>query len=97
MTRYLRRVKATLTRFIGENENDWLLIDANTVFLIQGRCPGLSSEDRAHIHSRMEARELFPAIQDDNIRSQLLEDICSIVIYIHFLKIPNTSNLAQGY
>jgi len=78
MTRYLRRVKATLISFIGENENDWPLIDANTAYLIQGRCPGLSFEDRAHIHSKMLARELFPAIQDENIRSQILERLCSI-------------------
>ncbi|KAH8800830.1 hypothetical protein F5884DRAFT_862755 [Xylogone sp. PMI_703] len=46
MTRCLRRVKETLVYIIGENEQDWLLIDPNTVHLIEGRCPGLSLEDR---------------------------------------------------
>jgi hypothetical protein len=78
MTRYLRRVKATMTYIIGENENDWLLIDANTAFLLQGLCPGLSLKDRAFVQMRMLSRELFPAIQDDNIRSQILERLCSI-------------------
>jgi hypothetical protein len=78
MTRYLRRVKATMVYIIGENENDWFLIDANTAFLLQGLCPGLSLEDRAFVQMRMLSRELFPAIQDDNIRSQILERICSI-------------------
>jgi Protein of unknown function (DUF3723) len=78
MTRYLRRVKATMIYIIGENENDWLLIDANTAFLLQGLCPGLSLEDRAFVQMRMSSRELFPAIQDDNIRSQILERLCSI-------------------
>jgi len=86
MTRYLRRVKATMAYIIGENENDWLLIDANTAFLLQGLCPGLSLEDRAFVQMRMLSRELFPAIQGDNIRSQILERICSIkyvIITIH--------------
>jgi hypothetical protein len=86
MTRYLRRVKATMTYIIGENENDWLLIDANTAFLLQGLCPGLSLEDRAFVQMRMQSGELFPAIQGDTIRSQILERICSIkyvIITIH--------------
>jgi hypothetical protein len=49
MTRYLRQVKATMAYIIGENENDWLLIDVNTAFLLQGLCLGLSLEDRAFI------------------------------------------------
>jgi hypothetical protein len=78
MTRYLRRVKPTLVYIMGENENDWHLIDPNTFYRIQGRCPGLSFEDRADLQGRMLSRELLPAIQDDNIRSQILERLCSI-------------------
>jgi hypothetical protein len=78
MTRYLRRVKATLISFIGENEDYWPLIDANTAFRIQGLCPGLSYKDRADIEYRMKEKELFPAIQDENIRSQILERLCLI-------------------
>lgn len=49
MTRYLRRVKEMWTSIIGENDGKRLLIDPNTVYLLQGRCPGLSSEDRAFV------------------------------------------------
>jgi hypothetical protein len=62
-----------LTYIIGENENDWLLVDPNTARLLQGRCPGLSSEDRAFIQMRMLAGELFAAIQDDYIRKQIFD------------------------
>jgi hypothetical protein len=78
MTRYLRRVKETLTYIFGENENDWLLIDPNTAHLLQGRCPGLSSEDRAFVQMRMLAGEFFPAIRDYNIRTQIFERLCTI-------------------
>src|SRR5947207_25155 len=86
MTRYLRRVKETWSLIIGENENYRLLIDPNTVHLLQGRCPGLSSEDRAFVQMRMLSGELFPAIKADDIRSQIFNRLCSIkhiIISIH--------------
>jgi hypothetical protein len=60
-------VKAMLTYIIGENENDWLLFDANTTYILQGPCPGLSLEDRAFFQMRIIAGELFPTIRDDKL------------------------------
>jgi Protein of unknown function (DUF3723) len=78
MTRYLRRVEETWTFIIGENEHNKLLIDPNTVDLLQGRCPGLSSEDRAFLQMRMLSGDLFPAVRAEDIRSQIFDRLCSI-------------------
>jgi hypothetical protein len=49
MTRYLRRIKNTWILIVGDEEADQLRLDANTVAILQGRCPSQSSEDRAYI------------------------------------------------
>ena len=86
MTRYLRRVKEQWTLIIGGSEEQMLLADPNTIHLLQGLCPGLSSADRASVQMGMLSGELFPAIKNNDIRSQILERLCSIknvIISLH--------------
>src|SRR5438045_1040351 len=78
MARYLRRVEKVWSFIIGESEEEMIRIDPNTVFLLQGRCPALSFEDRAFIQMRMLAGELFPAIKADHTRSQILDRLYAV-------------------
>ena len=78
MTRYLRRVRKTWTRILGDEEADQLQLDANTVAILQGRCPLLSLEDRAHVQSRFLAGDVLPAVKADDERSQVFDRACSI-------------------
>ncbi len=63
MTRYLRQIKKTWTHIVGDSEADQLGLDANTVAILQGRCPFLSLEDRAHIQNRIVPGDVLPAVQ----------------------------------
>lgn len=78
MTRYLRRINKTWTQVIGDKEADQLRLDANTVAILQGRCPMLSLEDRAHVQNRMLAGDIFPAVKADDQRSQIFDRSCAI-------------------
>lgn len=86
MTRYLRRIKNTWTLIVGDEEADQLRLDANTVAILQGRCPSLSSEDRAHIQIRMLAGDVLPAVTADDQRARIFDRACSIehvILSIH--------------
>jgi len=78
MTRYLRQIKKTWTHIVGDSEADQLGLDANTVAILQGRCPSLSLEDRAHIQNRIVAGDVLPAVQIDDERSRIFDRVCSI-------------------
>lgn len=78
MTRYLRRINKTWTQVVGDKEADQLRLDANTVAILQGRCPMLSLKDRAHVQNRMLAGDIFPAVKADDQRSQIFDRSCSI-------------------
>ena len=85
MTRYLRRIKSTWTGIVGDEEADQLQLDANTVAILQGRCPSQSSEDRAHVQIKMLAGDILPAVTADHQRSRILDRACSIEHVIPFI------------
>jgi len=78
MTRYLRRIKNTWTQIVGDEEADQLRLDANTIAILQGRCPSQSSADRAHVQIRMIAGDVLPAVTADDQRSRIFDRVCSI-------------------
>ncbi len=78
MTRYLRRIKNTWTQIVGDEEADQLRLDANTVAILQGRCPSQSLEDRAHVQTRMLAGDILPAVIAGDHRLQIFDRVCSI-------------------
>ncbi|KAL9631872.1 MAG: hypothetical protein Q9164_005658 [Protoblastenia rupestris] len=78
MTRYLRLIRKTWTRILGEEEADQLQFDANTVAILQGRCPSQSLEDRAQLQIRMLAGDILPAFTADDQQSWILDCVCSI-------------------
>lgn len=85
---YLRRLKQQHSYIIGGNEHDGYLLDANTVHLLQDRCAGLSSEDRAFLQSRITSGELFPAVREEGTRAEIYARLCSmdrIIISLHTL------------
>jgi len=86
MTRYLRRIKNTWTQIVGDEEADQLRLDANTVAILQGRCPSRSSEDRVHVQIKMLAGDVLPAVTADDQRSRIFDRACSIehvILSIH--------------
>ena len=75
---YSCRIKDTWTYIIGENEQEQLLLDANTVDILQGRCPCRSSEDRAKLEERMLSGDIFPTVKCVQRRGRIFDRICSI-------------------
>ncbi|KAL2056560.1 hypothetical protein ABVK25_002954 [Lepraria finkii] len=86
VTRCLRLVKRTWTHIVGDRENDQLQLDANTVAILQGRCPFRSTEDHAFVRMRMLAGDILPAVKDNNRRSEIFDRICSIEYMILSIK-----------
>ena len=78
MTRYLRRIRKTWTRILGDEEADQLQLDANTVAILQNRCPLLSLKDRAHVQSRFLAEDVLSTVRADDEQSRVFDRACSI-------------------
>lgn len=78
MTHYLCQVRKTWTQILGDEEADQLQLDANTVAILQGWCPLLSLEDRAHVQSRFLTEDVLPAVKADDEQSQVFNCACSI-------------------
>ena len=74
----MRRIGKTWTHIVGDNRDDQRQLDANTVAILQGRCPFLSIEDRTFIQMRMLACDILPAVKDGNQRDEIFNRICSV-------------------
>jgi len=77
---------------------DRFLLDPGTVFYIQGRCPGLSYEDRASIQTRIVSGEIFPAVRGEKARSEIFRRLCSVkqVIMSTYTFLEDTKYLELG-
>jgi Protein of unknown function (DUF3723) len=54
------------------------LIDANMVYLLEGRAPATSSADKEFILQQFEDKTIFPHVREEATRAQLLRNILSI-------------------
>ena len=68
-------MKKNLAFILGERNNE-VLIDPNTIHLLQGLCPALSLEDRAFVQKHM--HDILPAIRDESDRSEVFDRLCSM-------------------
>jgi hypothetical protein len=71
-------MKDIWTFIMGYILEDQLLLDPSTAYKLQGLCPGLSFEDREEVRARMMSGELFPAIKDQQRRSEIWRRLCSM-------------------
>jgi len=78
MARYLSRVKQTWGFITGEREYHQNRLDANTVYILQGRCPFRSLDDRAYVEARLLKGDIFPAVGSPDLQKSLLERILSV-------------------
>lgn len=78
MARYLSRVKQTWGFIIGEREYHQNRLDANTVHILQGRCPFWSLDDRTYVEARLLKGDIFPAVGSPDLQKGLLERILSV-------------------
>ena len=74
----MRRIRKTWTHIVGDNRDNQRQLDANTVAILQGRCPFLSTEDRTFVHMRMVAYDILPALKDGHQREGIFNRICSV-------------------
>ena len=98
MARYLSRVKETWGFIAGERKYHQNRLDANTVHILQGRCPFRSLNDRAYVEARLLKGDIFPAVGSPDLQKSLLERILSVEhtipsIYTFF---EETKCLEQG-
>ena len=70
-------IRETWTDILGDKEEDQIQLDANTVAILQGRCPFLSTDDRTFVRTQMLAGDVLPAVKDDGRRTEIFDRICS--------------------
>ncbi len=78
MARYLCRIKQTWSYIVGDREAHRNKLDANTVHLLQGRCPFRSLNDRAYIEARLLRGDILPAVRSPDLQRTLLQRILSV-------------------
>jgi len=78
MARYLSRVKQTWRFITGEGEYHQNRLDANTVHILQGRCPFRSLDDRTYVEAGLSRGDIFPAVRSPDLQKGLLERILSV-------------------
>lgn len=89
MARYLNRVRQAWSLVIGEDDFCQNRLDANTVQILQGRCPFWSLNDRAYIERRFSDGEILPVyikqelanLNLNTIRRQYLNYTFAFVVY----------------
>jgi Protein of unknown function (DUF3723) len=57
-------------------------IDPETIDVLEGLVPGISMDDYREVVLKMKSREIFSKITDEDIRSKLQLNICSITCII---------------
>jgi hypothetical protein len=62
MTNALRQICLTWTTILGESQFHQNVLDANTVHILQGRCPFRSLGDRAYLDAEMRKHSLLPGV-----------------------------------
>ncbi|KAL9132046.1 MAG: hypothetical protein Q9217_000174 [Psora testacea] len=78
MARYLSRVKHTWSCIIGEREDYQNKLDANTVHILQGRCPFRSLDDRAYVEAELLKGNILPAVKSPDLQKKLLQRILAV-------------------
>ena len=78
MARYLYRIKQIWSYVIGECEEYKYMLDANTVRILQGRCPFRSLKDRAYIEGMWLKGEILPVVSPPDLRKRLFERILAV-------------------
>lgn len=68
-TEYLRHTREVLSTVLDGLDPRYL--DAQSVRLLQGRCPAWSRVDQAHVHAQFQAGKVFAAVVDHTERSDL--------------------------
>lgn len=75
MAIYLDHVKDTWIEILSSTSLLPLHVDTITVQHLEGLAPKYSERDRASITDLMRQGALFPSVQDEHIRDQLLENL----------------------
>ena len=78
MARYLHRIKQTWTHIVGDREDHQNKLDANTVRMLQGRCPFRSLSDRTYIETMLLNEELLQGVGSSNLPKTLLQRVMSV-------------------
>lgn len=60
MTNALRQICLTWTFILGESQAHQNVLDANTVHILQGRCPFFSFSDRSYLEGELQRNNILP-------------------------------------
>lgn len=62
MTNALRQIRSTWAFILGESQTHQRLIDANTIHILQGRCPFRCLRDRTYLHIELRNDNILPGV-----------------------------------
>ena len=86
LIRYLNNIKHTQMTIISSDQNLVELIDANTVYLLEGRVLATSSADKEFILQQFKDKTIFPYVHKEAVRAWLLRNILSISAMIPLIR-----------
>jgi len=77
MTAALRQICLTWTVILGESQAHQNVLDANTVHILQGRCPFRSFNDRSYLEAAMQKNNILPGASPA-LRTEMYQRILAV-------------------